>query len=115
MATSGEILHNVENNPNSYTSLETMSFNRDLNFGEIYKIVYNVTTTNGLEISSPEYLITQQRSLSSELKGSLIAKLDYDEGFVDVSIKGYVDENGIEEVGNGSFVLAREDSVNPGV
>ena len=115
IATSGDVLHNVENNPNSYMSQDIMSFNRDLNFGEIYQITYTVTTTNGLVISSPDYLITQQRSLLTELKGKLIASLNYDEGYIDLSLKGYVDDDGIEEIGNGSFLLSREDSVNPGV
>ena len=115
IATSGDVLHNVENNPNSYTSQDIMAFNRDLNFGEIYKITYSVVTTNGLEISTVPYLITQQRSLLTELKGKLKAELNYDEGYIDISLKGYVDEDGIEEVGNGSFLLSREDSVNPGV
>jgi hypothetical protein len=59
--------------------------------------------------------MTQQKSLAMELKGDLLVDLNYDEGFVDVSIKGYVDENGVEEKGNGTFLLSREDSVNPGV
>lgn len=111
----GDVLHNIENNPNSYESVDSFEFNRDLNFGEIYKIRYIVTTTNGCEISSPAYLMTQQKSLAMELKGDLLVDLNYNEGFVDVSIKGYVDENGVEEKGNGTFLLSREDSVNPGV
>ena len=115
IVSSGDILHNVENNPNSYTSQDTMRFNRDLEFGKIYKIIYSVITTNGLEINSYPYLIQQQRSLLTELKGKLIASLNYDEGYIDISFKGYVDENGVEEIGNGSFLLSREDSINPGV
>lgn len=114
IATTGEILHNVENNPNSYTSIDEMYFNRDLEFGEIYKIQYEVVTNNGLEYSSPEYLLTQQKSLTMKLQGTLKAECNTEEGYVDVSIVGYRDENGVEEVGNGAFVLSREDSSNPG-
>ena len=115
IATTGDVLHNVENNPNSYTSIDEMSFNRDLEFGEIYKIVYEVVTNNGLEYSSPEYLLTQQKSLTMDLKGTLKAELNSEEGFVDISIVGYRDPNtGVEEIGNGAFVLSREDSANPG-
>ena len=85
---SGDILHSIENNPNSYESQDTVYFNRDLNYGEIYKIQYIVTTTNGLVYSSPKYLLTQQKSIDMELKGDLITNLNYDEGFVDVSIEG---------------------------
>ena len=115
IANTGDVLHNVENNPDSYISYDLMKFNRDLEFGQIYRIKYEVTTNNGLVFSSPEYLLTQQKSLNMFLKGSLIADLNYEEGYVDISIKGYVDENGIEEIGNGAFLLSREDSLNPGV
>lgn len=114
IATTGEVLHNVENNPNSYTSIDEMKFNRDLEFGEIYKIKYEVVTNNGLEYSSPEYLLSQQKSLTMALQGSLKVELNYEEGFIDISIVGYRDEDGVEEIGNGAFVLSREDSINPG-
>ncbi len=110
IATTGEVLHNVENNPNSYTSIDIMKFNRDLEFGEIYKIWYTVTTNNGLVRSSPKYLLTQQKSLSMDFDGSLKAELNYEEGFIDIST--VVGEKAIVD---GSFVLSREDSLNPGV
>ena len=110
-----EVLHNVENNPNSYSSEDRVLFNRDLDFGQIYRIQYNVTTTNGLKISSPRYLLTQQKSLTMEFKGLLKAALNYEDGFVDVQTIGAVSADGGEEIIDGTFVLAREDSLNPGV
>lgn len=56
----------------------------------------------------------QQKSLQMSLKGSLIAKLNYEEAYVDISIKGYVDENGVEEIGNGAYILSRQDNLKPG-
>lgn len=111
----GDVLHSIENNPNSYESHDSVYFNKDLNYGEIYKIQYIVTTTNGLVYSSPKYLLTQQKSINMELKGDLTATLNYDEGFADIALKGYVDETGGEEVVDGLFILSREDSLNPGV
>lgn len=58
-----EILHNTEDNPSSYISYDTMPFNRDLEVGEIYKIIYTVKTTNGMVVESKPYLLTQQKSL----------------------------------------------------
>ena len=110
IATTGDVLHNVENNPNSYTSTDSMYFNRDLEFGEIYKIWYTVTTNNGLVVDSYKYLLTQQKSLSMEFDGSLKAKLNYEEGFIDISTVA-----GEKSIVDGSFVLSREDSLNPGV
>ena len=111
----GDVLHSIENNPNSYESHDSVYFNRDLNYGEIYKIQYIVTTTNGLVYSSPKYLLTQQKSINMELKGDLIATLNYDEGFADVALKGFIDEAGGEEIVDGLFILSREDSLKPGV
>lgn len=108
--TTGDVLHNVENNPNSYTSIDTMNFNRDLEFGEIYRIWYTVTTTNGLVAESDKYLLTQQRSIDMELSGDLKAELNSEDGFVDVSIV-----SDITTVADGMFVLSREDSLNPSV
>lgn len=108
--TTGDVLHNVENNPNSYTSIDTMNFNRDLEFGEIYKIWYTVTTTNGLVAESDKYLLTQQRSIDMELDGDLKAELNSEDGFVDVSIV-----SDITTVADGMFVLSREDSLNPSI
>ena len=115
IASTGDVLHNVENNPNSYISIDTMMFNRDLEYGEIYKIKYEVTTNNGLVEPSPEYLLTQQKSLNMELRGSLKASLNFEEGYIDISIVGAIDpKTGAEEIANGAFVLSREDSLNPG-
>ena len=88
IANTGDVLHNVENNPDSYWSYDIMKFNRDLEFGKIYKIKYEVTTNNGLVKSSPEYLLTQQKSLSMELQGDLTVNLNYDEGYIDIGING---------------------------
>ena len=111
--TTGDVLHNTENNPNSYSSQDYMTFNRDLNYGEIYRIQYEVTTTNGLVAKSPNYLLTQQKSLRMEMQGELTVDLNYDEGYIDVQIIG-AKNKGIEEIVTGAFILTREDSVNPG-
>ena len=112
--TTGNVLHNVENNTKSYLSTDTMNFNRDLEFGKIYKIKYEITTNNGLVVSSPVYQISQQKSVAMELKGELRADANYDDGYADINIIGYKD-NGAEEVVSGNFILSREDSSNPGV
>jgi len=112
---SGDILHSIENNPNSYESQDSVYFNRDLEYGEIYRIQYIVTTTNGLVISSPKYLLTQQKSIYMELKGKLVADLNYDEGFVDLKIEGAKNENGAEEIIDGLFIVSRADTLNPNV
>lgn len=105
----GDVLHNVENNPDSYSSIDTIFFNRDLDSNELYTIRYEVTTNNGLVASSPTYLLTQQKTVNMEFKGRLTASLNKDEGIVIIGLQG---EEG--EITNGSFVLSREDSTKPG-
>ena len=115
IADSGDMLHNVNEDPNSYTAYDTFNFNQELRFGEVYHIQYFVTTTNGLEVETPKFALVQQKSLNSALKGQLVAKLNADDGYVDVGIIGYRDKNNVEESVVGQFVLFRQDTTNPNV
>jgi len=55
----GDVLHNVENNPDSYWSYDILKFNRDFEFGRIYKIKYEVTTNNNLVDENGEKIASQ--------------------------------------------------------
>ena len=107
---SDEILHNIENNVNSYSSTDIYAFNRDIPEDNIYTIKYTVTTTNGLVKSSPEYYIANLQTYDTTVKGDLVATLNYDEGYIDLLIN---DDTGVE-FSNGTYVLSREDIANPG-
>lgn len=111
----GDVLHNINENANSYSSKDIMEYNMELESGKIYKIQYSVTTTNGMIVTTPWYLITQQKSLETELKGNLIAINNREDGYVDIKIEGYRDENSNEEIVDGTFILSREDSLSPNV
>lgn len=108
--TSGDILHNIQNDVKQYTSTESYSFNRDIPEDTIYTIRYVVTTTNGLVKSSPLYYITNLLTHKTTVKGNLKATLNYDEGYIDLTIE---DETGVE-LSNGTYILSREDKENPG-
>lgn len=108
--TSGEMLHNVQNDAVHYASTDSFSFNREIPQDELYTIRYTVTTTNGLVKSSPLYYIAELRSYDTTVKGDLVATLNYDEGYVELSLQ---DDTGVE-FSNGSYVLSREDSLDPG-
>ena len=107
---SEEILHNIENNVNSYSSIDHFAFNRDIPDGEVYTIKYTVTTTNGLVKSSPEYYIANLQTYETTVKGDLKATLNYEEGYIDISLE---DKTGVE-LSNGTYILSREDALNPG-
>ncbi len=108
--TSEELLHNIQNDANAYTAIETYIFNREIPDEEVYTIKYTVTTTNGLIVSSPMYYITELKTYDTTVQGDLIAELNYDEGYIDLKIK---DNTGVE-FSNGTYLLSREDSLNPG-
>lgn len=107
---SEDLLHNIQNDVNQYSSIETYSFNRDIPEDEIYTIHYVVTTTNGLVKSSPLYYIANLQTYDTTVKGDLVATLNYDEGYIDLTIS---DETGVE-MSNGTYILSREDMENPG-
>ena len=108
--TSGNILHNIQNDVKQYTSTESYSFNRDIPEDKIYTIRYVVTTTNGLIKSSPLYYIANLQTYDTTVKGNLEAILNYDEGYIDLVIN---DDTGVE-LSNGTYILSREDKENPG-
>jgi hypothetical protein len=56
--TSGALLHNVNNDIDDISSVDTWTPNKMLKDHTRYGITYTVTTINGVKISSPEYVIT---------------------------------------------------------
>lgn len=108
--TSGDLLHNIQNDSKEYIATETYAFNRDVPDDEIYSIKYTVTTTNGLVKSSPLYFIANIQTYDTTVEGNLVAELNYDEGYVDLYLHN---EEGVE-FSNGMYVISREDSLNPG-
>jgi hypothetical protein len=49
---------------NSYESYDTYSYLADLDMTKSYYLVYKVTTSNNLEISSPRYRLMQRQSIT---------------------------------------------------
>lgn len=104
---SGEILHNVTDDDNAYEAHEDFVVSMDLEENASYYLQYFVTTTNGWTGKTGRYRIMQKKSVTPELKASLSAFLNYDEGYIDLYLVGQKDEFGIEEVAIGSFVVCR--------
>ena len=108
--TSGDLLHDTTKDDLSIIGKteDTYTFSRDLDTGKAYRIEYIVTTTNNLVMSTPRYRITQKQSISPEIKITLHAILNPDNGYVDVDMKAISDN----ELASGFFVISRacEDS-----
>jgi hypothetical protein len=84
LETSGELLHNHENDDEIYESFDTYTILKSLEENKIYTIIYTVTTANGLIVSSPKYRITLQSTIPPEISAKLIATMNEENGYVDL-------------------------------
>ena len=82
LETSGELIHNHENDEYIYETSDTYHMIKSLEENKIYTIIYTVTTTNGIIKSSPKYRITQQSTIAPEISASLIATMNEENGYV---------------------------------
>lgn len=112
IATSGDQLHDYANDVELYESYDTYSLPRDLEQEKSYRIKYTIKTNNGLEISTPRYRIMQKSTIEAEMQADIQVSLNYENGYVDVDLIGHKNDEGLEEVVTGSFLLTRscEDS-----
>lgn len=104
---SGKLLHDNSNDINSYESHDTYSFRSDLDENALYYIQYTVITNNNMEVSSPRYRVMQKASIAPEINTKLIAKLNFDNGYVNLSLQGELDDDGKETATTGSFLISR--------
>ena len=112
IASSGDQVHNVNNDTELRSSYDRYDYNKDLELNKVYKIQYTVTTNNNLIVQSPRYRIMQRTTIEPDLKADLVASVNFDNGYVDVGLVGHKNDEGVEDIVTGSFVLARacEDS-----
>lgn len=105
--TSGDQLHNSAEDETTYSSSDSFTLYKDLKDNENYKIRYTVNTINNATFSSPVYQIVQKTTVNPDLKATLSAKLNYDNGYTDIRLVGEKDADGIEYPASGRFVLKR--------
>lgn len=110
LETSGEQLHNHENDIDVYQSVDSFRMTRALEENKIYTIRYTVTTANGIIKSSPKYRITQQSTIPPEVEAKLVATMNEENGYVNLQLIGDKDEFGMEKVGTGTFLICRASS-----
>ena len=110
LETSGELLHNHENDDEIYESDDRYQMIKTLEENKIYTIIYTVTTANGVVKSSPKYRITQQSTIDPEIKADLVATMNKENGYVNIQLIGRKDSYGVEQVGTGTFLICRASS-----
>ena len=108
IATTGDLLHSRSKDVNNYESQDEWFYTKDLDKNNFYYIKYTVKTLNNLTISSPTYKIIQNSTVDPEIDVELIADLNFDNGYVELSLKGiYNPEIQHENIETGSFVIMR--------
>lgn len=110
LETSGEQLHNHENDDKVYESIDSYTMTKSLEENKIYTIIYTVTTANGVVKSSPKYRITQQSTIPPEVEAKLVATMNEENGYVNLQLIGNKDKDGVEKVGTGTFLICRASS-----
>lgn len=108
----GELIHNNSNDVEYYESQDEVFFNMDLESGKKYKLTYMIETNNGLKISSPTYKIIKKNSINSTLKAEIKTSLNYENGYIQISLDGEKDKTGNEIPVKGSFILSRSSEKN---
>ena len=114
LETSGDQLHNSSEDVFLYESRDSYTIKTDLEQDKMYYLDYTVKTINGLVKSAQTKHIFQIGSIDSKLHTKLECNLDYENGYIDISL---VKPDGveIEESAVGSFYLLRasdEDDFN---
>ena len=112
--TSGDQLHNSSEDVFLYESRDSYTIKTDLEQDKMYYLDYTIKTINGLVKSAQTKHLFQIGSIDSKLHTKFECNLDYENGYIDISL---VKPDGvdIEESAVGSFYLLRasdEDDFN---
>ena len=110
ISTSGVRLHDSSNDDaNLLTSSDSWNNNMELEPNKTYYLTYSVTTMNGLEASSPRYILVGQDSIDLDISSVLIAEMNYDDGCIQL----FLCPVGVDRIKiNGSFILSRASSLD---
>ena len=99
--TSGEKLHNADND-----DYNTCRISNDLKENEIYILEYSVITSNELQVSK-RYRIRQTPSVKPEIDVNVIATMNFENGYMNITMKGKKDADGVEPAISGKFRILR--------
>ena len=106
--TSGELLHNTNNDVSNTTSKNTWTPIKMLQDHKKYNITYEVTTVNNLRIKSPSYRIDMGQDGYFDHEGTFIATLNNEEGYVDLHFKHLINKSVILNAGD--YIITRSSS-----
>lgn len=104
---SGDLLHNTLEDEELNVSRDTYTINQDLDANKSYFLEYTVTTVNGLEAPSGKYRIMQKKSINPEIKADLIPTLNYENGYINLTLNGQKSDDGVEYAATGAYRIMR--------
>ena len=84
----GELLHNNANDNEYGLSIDSVVLSSFIKTSEIYKLIYTVTTINGLVVSSPTYRVTAETLLAPSKNLNILPRADSETGSIKISFKG---------------------------
>lgn len=112
--TSGDLLHNHENDKSSDESYDEFVINKTLEDNKIYKIKYTITTVNGYEISSYSYKITRRTTIDPIMNVNLLATVEEENGYIQLTFEPITGDKEKDEDYNlaatGTFIILRASS-----
>ena len=109
--TTGDLVHNHQYDDEIYESVDSFEPKRALKDNQKYYIKYSGVTTNGLEFSSPKYLIIQNRIVNPSSNINIEVTNNYENGYININLLGEKDPvTGQEKQAFGTFTLYRSSS-----
>lgn len=106
------LLHNSSADTSSFSSTDKFICRQILEDDRIYAIQYSVTTLNGLTVLSPVYKVIESESIDLEDDLTLIPKVLYDEGIVELQLCYRNQPITYQKPTTGSFILFRSSSLD---
>lgn len=107
LQTSGEQIHNSYNDTERGESYDNYNIEQDLELNQVYYLEYIVTTLNGLKVSSGYYKIMQKQSIKPEIEATLVPTLNFENGYVNLTLVGKKNSYGVEYTATGSYRIMR--------
>ena len=100
-------IHNNSNDEKSYLTHDEFLMSLELEKNAVYYIKYKVITNNNLELSSPNYRVSDQLSIDPDTVIALNAEMKQDNGYVLLTMEGEYDNKENEISLDGAFLISR--------
>ena len=110
-ATSGTKVHNSFEDTEICESTDKFTIEKELAMNETYYIQYEVITTNKMKVNSPRYRIMRRQSIDPEIQAELVAELNTENGYINLTLLGHKEEGTqLEIAATGAFLITRSSS-----